>query len=381
MKVLFLSQGFKIADHPGWDYALRQLQKERFITGFVNLPYRGYAAQNGWTAFYQHVVELCGADSFDIVYFQHFHGNDRNSRGVGQCMNSLRKLALMPTIITSCGDPFSANWMGPHYPLQFQEASSHADITFSTQMGRAADKIVGWGGKNIVLSPLASCPVRFQMKSVCVETHPFDFDVVWIGSCNRSHFPNLTSRSFIAASQRNRLVRALSSHYQNRFGLFGHNWKGVPSWQGPVPFNEQQSAFQRGRIVIDALPYSVADYYASNRPFFSIISGIPTVMLSVKRLDHILRDQDHCYFCSTPDEIIATCDRLLSMDPDVLYGRARNAANYVAERHTQYHRMKFKLDTAMRYRRNGNHLDVNFPFFLPEIDLNDEMKHAIRGQV
>lgn len=47
-------------------------------------------------------------------------------------------------------------------------------------------------------------------------------------------------------------------------------------------------------------------------------------------------------------------------------------------RHSQYHRMKFKLDTVKRFIDNDKKLDVKFPFFLPEVDLNEEMKYAVR---
>ena len=134
----------------------------------------------------------------------------------------------------------------------------------------------------------------------------------------------------------------------------------------------------RKQFFLGGTPYSISDYYASNRPFFSIASGVPTIELAVPRLDHILRDQEHCYFCHSIDEVIAQCDHLLKSDPVELYAKAALAADYIAERHTQYHRLKFQLETAIRHRQNGNRLDVAFPFFLPEVDLMNEMKYATR---
>jgi hypothetical protein len=40
--------------------------------------------------------------------------------------------------------------------------------------------------------------------------------------------------------------------------------------------------------------------------------------------------------------------------------------------------MKFKIDTVKKYIANNNTLDVKFPFFLPEVDIENEMKYAIR---
>jgi hypothetical protein len=108
------------------------------------------------------------------------------------------------------------------------------------------------------------------------------------------------------------------------------------------------------------------------------MSGVPLVMYRTPRFDRILRENDQCYFVESPEETVETCNRLLKGDPEELYAKAAQTASYVAEHHTQYHRMKFKLDTAKRYRENDNQLDVRFPFFLPEVDLQDEMQYAIR---
>jgi hypothetical protein len=379
MKVLFLSQGHKVEDQPGWNYALEQLKKEQFITDFHNIPYRGYASKYGWPAFYDHVLKVCRENVFDIVFFQYFHGN-KNALSPLHCIQKLRELPNRPLIMTSSGDPFSEDWMRPDYPAGFKECSRLADITFSTQMGKASDKMVRWGAKNVVCAPHSMCPVRFQARHIDPTSHHFDFDVVFVGSRNKPRVFNPASKVSWSDRNRKRLVLSLVEQFGSRFGLFGYGWNGLSSWQGPIPFDQQQNAFQRGRIVVGANPYSYSDYYASNRPFFEIASGVPTVELAVPRLDRVLRDQDHCYFCQSIKDVVRTCDRLLKWDPVDLYAKAARAADYIAERHTQYHRMKFMLETAIRYQRNSGTLDVVFPFFLPEVDLAEESKYAVRSK-
>ena len=377
MKILFLSQGKKIEDHPGWHYALEQLRREGIISDFINIPYKGYAAQYGWPAFYEHVIELCRTQSFDLVYFHYFHGF-KDACSPCRYLEALHNLPHKPAILTSAGDPFSDNWMMPDYPNDFKQCSRMSDIVFSTQMGKAADKMIKWGAKNVVYTPHSLCPVRFESCHIVPDRHNFDFDVIFIGNRNKPRVFNPLSKYSYAALKRERLVHALVRHYGTRLGLFGHGWEGMISWQGRIPFEQQQKTFQRGKIVVGGSPYSYSDYYASNRPFFAISSGVPTVEFYVPRLEHILRNQEHCYFCRSVDEILETCDRLLKCDPVELYAKAAKAADYIAERHTQYHRMKFKIETALGYRANGNKLDVAFPFFLPEIDLGEEMKYALR---
>ncbi|SNR74737.1 hypothetical protein SAMN06265371_11116 [Lutibacter agarilyticus] len=64
--------------------------------------------------------------------------------------------------------------------------------------------------------------------------------------------------------------------------------------------------------------------------------------------------------------------------PQELYSKAAKAIYYIEENHTQYHRMKFKIDNLKRYIVNNYKLDVNFPFFLPEVDLEKEKEFATR---
>lgn len=376
MKVLFLSQGRNVEDHPGWEWSLKKLKEEGFIEDYLNIPWQGYGETCGWNAFYQHVVDIAKAGKFDVVYFHYFHRKDVSSPA--RCIKILKELPSKPIVITSAGDGFSDDWHSPDYPRCFKIASTCADITFSTQMGKAADKMMRWGAKCIVYVPNSLCPARFTNHSINPLVHKFDFDVVMVGSRNYGKWYHPFSRNFKMAKIRVQIVKALCKHFGQRFGLFGRGWDGLVSNQGPAPFNDQQKYFQRGRVLVGGNPYSFSDYYSSNRVFFEIASGVPTVELRVNRLDRVLRDGDQIYFADDIDDIITKCEELLKQDPVELYAKAARAAKEVVERHTQYHRMKFKLDTVKRFIDNDKKLDVKFPFFLPEVDLNEEMKYAVR---
>ena len=72
MKILFLSQGHKISDHPGYQDALIKLKNEGFISDFLNIPYFDYAKDKGWDAFYSEVIRLCGKENSNVVFFNSF---------------------------------------------------------------------------------------------------------------------------------------------------------------------------------------------------------------------------------------------------------------------------------------------------------------------
>lgn len=192
-----LSQGKEIADHPGWNDSLVQLKCEGEISDFTNLPYLGYAEVNGWDAFYEKIINLCEKEKFDLVYFHYYHRKGKPSPR--KCMQTLLLLPYRPVIITRSGDPFSDNWMKPRYPEDFQNASRFSDIRFSTQMGKAADKMIKWGAKNVVYTPNSMCQVRFKANQIDIENHIFDFDVVFVGSKNTSRNP--LSRNYWAAKK------------------------------------------------------------------------------------------------------------------------------------------------------------------------------------
>ncbi|MDT0642306.1 hypothetical protein RM553_05620 [Zunongwangia sp. F363] len=371
MNVLFLSQGSDVSDHPGWHDGMLRLQREGMVNAYDNIPYLGFAAENGWDRFYDYIVDKCNSLAYDVVYFQYFHR--KGTPSPRECVQRLRQLDKAPLIITSAGDPFSDNLLKPDYPQDFKEISRLADITFSTQMGKAADKMVRWGAKNIIYMPNGMCQKRFNALGV-EANHTFDFDVVFVGSRNNSKNPG--SKYFWATRDREELVKKLSKHYGRNFGLFGHNWDTKIS-HGPIPFSEQQNTFRRGRVVVGGNPYSYSDYYTSNRAFFEVASGIPTVELKVPRIGNVLRNNDHVYWVDSIGGITDRIDRLLDEDASQLYQKSSLAAQYIEDRHTQYHRMKFKMVVSKHYIEHKN-LKIDFPYFLDEVDIIEEHKFATR---
>ena len=373
MKLLFLSQGRKPHDHPGWLWSLEKLKSEGFIEDFLNVPWLGYGEAHGFDELYRYVIDLVKAEHFDVVYFHYFHSGGRPSPE--RCIKELKSMNPAPVVLASCGDSFNNDWRPPYFPIEFQGASRVADITFATQMGKGAEKMRRWGAKRVVLTPNSLCPVRFKAYAIDPQTHRFDFDVVMIGSRNGGGL-NPLNTFFWRAKERERLVRALSNHFGVRFGLFGNGWGNLVGAQGPCAFDTQQLTMQRGRVVVGGNPYTDSDYYSSNRLFFEVASGIPTVEFCVNRLDRVVRDGDHVYFADSVDDVIANVERLLKEDPDVLYAKSAAAAKEMVEHHTQYHRMKFKLSCALEYMRKGSDFIPPFDFFLPEVDVESEAKFA-----
>ncbi|MFA6400491.1 MAG: glycosyltransferase [Salinivirgaceae bacterium] len=352
------------------------MKAEEFIDSFINIPFLGYAEKYGWEAFYIEVIRLCKEEAIDLVYFHHFHKGKSIQLTPKHCIEEILQLPKRPVVITSVGDPFSENWMMPDYPEYFKDASKLADITFSSQMGKAADKMIKWGAKNVVLSPLGMCQKRFKAYTRDVNASR-EFEIVFIGNSGLSGKINPISKIWWSGKKRVNVVKELHHQFKEKFGLYGEGWDKKYS-QGAINFDLQQETFNKGRFAIDAPPRSFSDYYSSNRHLFQIASGAPTIMFETPRIKNIYKENDHCYYVEETEKLIDRIEEILKIKDDELRQRANNAAKYIQENHTQYHRMRFKIDTVKRFIANNYTLDVKFPFFLPEVNLDEEMKFATR---
>jgi hypothetical protein len=268
------------------------------------------------------------------------------------------------------------------FPHSFKVAASLSDIVFMNAMGRAADAVANWGAKNIVLCPNGVCQKRFGSLPSTPESHEVDFDVVFIGSNTAPK--NFLKGYYWGSKRRRQMIELLAKRYGKKFGLFGNGWAHLDCWQGPVPFSRQLEACQRGRIVFGGYPHVAKEaYYTSDRVFMQICSGIPFVDYHVPKTEQLLRNREHWFLVNDEDALIKACDMLLEQDKSERLGRASKTAEYVMEKHTQYHRMKFMLNTVLTYRR-AKELGKLPPkpqldFFLPEVDFAEESKIAIRN--
>ena len=340
MRFLFLIQGKAVEDHPGYHDACLRLLGENVLSAYMPFCYFGEPAQRmHWRERWEALLHDARQFSPDVVLCQFFHGPIEETRFL---MDGLRALPSRPAIGSSCGDPFVSGLSFHNFPKPLRESTRLADLSFFTQMGAGANAAGKWGAKNIVLWPNGLCQVRFSSRLDLSAWKP-DFDLVFVGSHNAGRNP--LSSVTRAARNRFKLVSLLSRRYGRRFGLFGRNWQGNSSWQGPVAYSDQVVTARRGRIVFGGYPHCTADYYTSDRFFMAVSSGVPLVDYRVPKVDRLLADGSAWYSYCSEVELIRICDLLLNMDKQDLMEQSDTAAALVHERHTQYHRMKFAIQT------------------------------------
>ncbi len=379
MRLLFFVQGKTVEDQVGFDDAFQTILAEGEISAYKAVPWLGIVREQGWDSFFAK-AKIC-VDEFqpDVIYFQFFH--EKNGPDVTAFFESLRKTASRPLIVISAGDAFSgSDYYGRKYPKGFLSAARLADATFVTALGRGADYLVKKGVSNIVLLPLGACQVRFKPQEIEVSKYKPEFDVVFVGSVAGSFQNHPLSFSFYSDLKRTVMVHALQKRYGKRFGLFGNGWKGMSSWQGPIPFAEQVEVCRNSQVIFGGCSGVYQDYYASDRPFIQGVSGIPLVDWAVPRTDKLLRDQDHWYLVNDEKSMIRQIDQLLKNDVEERLAKGAKTADYIYENLSQLALMRFFVRTIASFRegkQNGRCARLpEFDFFLPEVDARNEALFA-----
>lgn len=385
MKVLFLSQGKTIADQPDFDASFRSLLGG---ADFLNIPYLGYAAEHGWRALYKWVLMVNEEFRPDLVFFQFFHC--LSEPGVWDCCRRLKESTNKPLIFASIGDPFYTGlckYLARPIPRITLELARESDAVFSTSMGNIADELVKNGARNITFLPHAFCPQHFPDWEKVYDGE-MEYDITMLGSRGR-----LVSRrpwvSVCNTWKRRSVVSCLSSRFGERFSVFGGGWEG-PSAKGIVPFKDQFHIYQRSKVLIDSpAPILKTTYYASDRPFFMLASGVPMVFFHTPRFESVLKPDEHVYYAYNLRDAGDICERIMRLPKDVVEERRKGIRKFVKARHMIDNRVDTIISTAQAIR---NHRDgsissfealraVRMWHFRPDIDLDAEYKHAVANWV
>src|SRR5690606_15790052 len=96
----------------------------------------------------------------------------------------------------------------------------------------------------------------------------------------------------------------------------------------------------RGRVVVGGYPGSWCDYYTSNRPFMSLLSGVPTIDYHVPHVDTLLADGVDWLLMPRSASITDVTDRLLEASEDERTAIGAHGAATVRRKHMSTHRAR-----------------------------------------
>ena len=342
MKVLFISQGKSETDQVGYVKALEA------VADVAVLPWIGISQSQSWAALWKKILQVNEDFAPDLVFFQRFHSD--NPESPKNCVESLRKAKNSPLIFADCGDmfqPYLGHLWVRKMPKALVALAQLSDIFFMSSMGAAAHWLNAHGARRVELLPLAFSNYQFKDWADPISDNP-DFDVVMVGSLcvqRRRPFSTLTHLHY-----RHDTVNRLWKRYGKRFGLFGAGWEGHPAWQGEVDFKDQLNVYKNSKICVDARPPAVADYYASNRPFFIAGAGATMVQYYMPGLEKMFREGIDSHFVYSPKSLTRICDKLLESDSEALSKIGVETQKFIQAHHTTDKRIDTILSYAQQLR-------------------------------
>lgn len=337
MKVLFISQGKTEADQVGYVKAFEA------VADVVTVPWMGISQSQGWSALWKKVIQVNEDLSPDLIFFQRFHSD--NPESPKDCIEVLRKSKNSPFIFADCGDmfqPYLGHLWVRKIPHALIELAKLSDIFFMSSIGAASRWLKKHGATRIELLPLAFSNYQFPHWRNPISLNP-DFDVVMVGSlCVQKRRPISTLTHL---RYRHDTANRLWKRYGKRFGLFGAGWKGHPAWQGEVDFKDQLNVYKNSKICVDARPPAVADYYASNRPFFIAGAGATMVQYYMPHIDEMFREGKDSHFVYSPRGLVNVCDTLIDRSRAELIRQGQETQQFIQQHHTTDKR----VDTIISY--------------------------------
>lgn len=329
-----LVQGGSLEDQIGYVSSFEGLKNSGRLTEFKAIPWVGINGSQRWHEFWQDVSARCRDEEFDCLFLQYFHKT--GIPNPAPYLEKIRKANPNLLVVTSSGDPFDPLWNPP--PASLYQAASQSDLVLTTSMGRLAGELFKRGAKRVSLFPHSACPVRFMGQ---VPQRPPTHDVVFIGSRTKSRNP--AKSHFWVDRLRARAVARLQKTFGSRFGLHGHGWEGMPSWQGPAEFSRQVEVAASGSVVFGGFPGSRNPFYSSNREPIQMLSGRPLVDFEVAGLRNIYGGEDHFAGFTDMQGAIGSIKHLLE-DESFRSEMGNRARENVLARHMNTHRVETFCD-------------------------------------
>jgi hypothetical protein len=376
--VVLVLQGSAPEAHPGIIDGYERLRRQGAVSEISVFPVFGPQGVVRGDIFWDAVIQQANDQEASLVVFQSYHS--RALPDPRPAMRRLHRLRSHPFLVSTLADPFMNAYLGrPSIPRSFLQAAEESDLVTLTSMGALVKKVSEYTAAPIMLLPLSACQVRFGSAEGMLSDQEKAYDVVFVGSRNSSRNPLRPYHWF--GKRRSRLVDNLSKRYGKRFAVYGSGWDHLPSACGCVPFVQQANAVCSARLVVGGIPFSRERYYASNRPFIQMTSGVPIVDVHVPGVETLLQDRVH-WLLSAEAKLMETVEEVLAWTPDARAAMGRAAAKYVLSRHTQAHRVATLVENVRRlraWRDAKTPVRPHMPFFHDDVDMSTEMPHATRN--
>ena len=244
------------------------------------------------------IVEISKNYEPDLILWMHTDKLKVNQ----DVINELRSLKNKPVMGLWDGDLYQS----PYRPVpnELLELTVACDVVFVQGFGEMTEKMKKKGCKDIRFVPAFGDDKRFYpIKNYQRKEH----DIVMIGN-------NITSRNPFRITMngtrlRKKIVNELSKKYNDKFAIYGNNWKGTYA-KGAIPYLTQHKIYSKSKITISVSNYT-GKYYFSDRLPIAMLSGIPIVHNYEEGFEELFKDCKEIRFFKTFEEGIKQCEELL----------------------------------------------------------------------
>ena len=323
-----------------WYLALDRLVAEGDLLDYDVIPYLALMADGlAEAAVADRVTAAAGRIGADIVLWAHTHGLRLSDDAIA------RTRGATPCTVMGYWDGDWYDWYHQPFPREAHRLCSRCDVAFLQGDGALVRSLQRRGCPD-VRYVAATTDKRFQPQP---EHQHYDFDLVLIGN-------RITSRLPLKDLRGNVFRRQLVAHFERRLGrrfaVFGEGWTG-PSAQGPLPFDEQATAYGTALAAVGCNNWFTR-YYFSNRLPISMSSARPVIHFKDEGYDEVFGSDPGIFWFHDVEQ--AWREFRFVMDH---YSDAQRAAQLAQElarqRFTTYHAVAYMVQVldALAAGREG----------------------------
>jgi hypothetical protein len=322
-RLLYVPNEITVGDQVGPRACFEELLNHGRLSGYQAVSVLPLVREHGTRQAWAGVLAAAAELRPTLVLLQHLAGSGLRP----EHFRSLR--ALVPEAVVAYHEADAYGTVRKPLPAEPRSAGRSADVTFVSGTGSLVRNFRRLGARRVEYSAQAYDPVRFGHR--WPDPPGRTGGVVMIANDTTGH---RRFRGLPGARDRARLVELAARAFGDDFVLHGQGWR-VPQAAGPLRYDDQETAYQRGKVAINWDHFPREPGYYSDRLPTCMASATPQVTTWHPLLDRQIPAGNGVFFARRVEEVLDLAAGLLRRpqpELDELGARARRfAAAHLAQ--------------------------------------------------
>lgn len=263
LRLLYLPNEMQEGDQCGARAAFEKMLADETLSGYQAYSILVETRRIGSVKALARLTEIAEEFQPDVIFWQHVASYELDS----QSLDRLLELPSRPMLVYHEGDVYGPIHKRPTRAMRM--LASRAQLVFVVGLGSNADLFRKMGAGRVIFVSHSADEVRFGK-----PWDPNDSSrggVVMIANRIPSRIPWL---SMPGALNRKELAVRLYQRLGKRFIVYGHGWDRYPFWQGPVPYDQQESRLRQHLLSVGWNHFDQEGFYYSDRLPISLLAGV-----------------------------------------------------------------------------------------------------------